>query len=222
MKAPSGRAPGALRLDDEALRMIRQRSLFMTRRLGYPTDVTLPLFVDRGVLRDKDEVVDRMLALDAIVACASGMPPEIASDWVVEVGVSSALSPSERRVLEGRGDQVPADLIDRMEGLWALGWASSLFRALDFSRICGPELAMIFGELDDVRDVRALRKRCRMRRYEEIVAACDLARCLQRGLDIAARKRMSQPGKILPNVLYERRKALEWLVGEVAWDDTVG
>ena len=219
MKAPGGRASGDAPVDGEALRMIRQRSLFMARRLGYPVDVSLPLLSDRGVLRDKDEVVDRMLALDAVIACASGMPPEIASDWVSEIGITGSLSPSEARVLEGRAEDVPAGLLDRMEALWALGWASSLFRALDYSRICGPELAMIFGELDDARDVRALRKRSRLRRHEEVLSACDLARCLHRGIEIAARKRMSLPGKVQPNVILERRKALEWLLGEEEWDE---
>ncbi|MDC3954581.1 DUF4272 domain-containing protein [Polyangium jinanense] len=199
--------------------MIRQRSLFMARRLGYPVDVSLPLITDRGVLRDKDEVVDRMLALDAVIACASGMPPEIALEWVSEIGITGSLSPSEARVLEGRAEEVPAGLLDRMEALWALGWSASLFRALDFSRICGPELGMIFGELDDARDVRALRKRSRLRRHEEVLAACDLARCLHRGIEIAARKRMSLPGKVQPNVILERRKALEWLLGEEEWDE---
>lgn len=219
MRAPGGRAPGPAPVDAEALRMIRQRSLFMARRLGYPADVSLPLLTDRGVLRDKDEVVDRMLALDAVIACASGMPPEVAFDWVNEIGVTGALSPSEARVLEGRAEDVPAGLLDRMEALWALGWATSLFRALDYARICGPELAMIFGELDDARDVRALRKRSRLRRHDEVLAACDLARCLHRGLEIAARKRMSLPGKIQPHVILERRKALEWLLGEEEWDE---
>jgi hypothetical protein len=209
-------------MDGQELRMIRQRSLFMARRLGYPVDVTLALSPDKKVLRDKDEVVNRMLALDAVIACASGMPPEIALDWTHEVGIAEALSPSEARVLAGRPEDVPAGLLDRMEALWALGWATSLFRALDFGRLSGPELAMIFGELDDARDVRALRKRCRMRRNEEILSATDLARCLYRGLEIADKKRMKPPGKVAPQVVVERRRALEWLLGDEAWDDVMG
>jgi hypothetical protein len=214
-------ASRSMSMDGQEYRMIRQRSLFMTRRLGYPVDVSLPLQIDRRVLRDKDDVVDRMLALDAVIACASGMPPEVALDWAHEVGVGEALSPSEMHVLSGRPEDVPPALLDRMEALWALGWATSLFRALDFARISGPELAMIFGELDDVRDVRALRKRCRMRRHDEVVSAVDLARCLYRGLEIAEKKRMPVPGKVQPHVVVERRRALEWLLGDEDWDDVL-
>jgi len=214
-------APRETGMDGQELRMIRQRSLFMARRLGYPVDVSLPISTDVKIVRDKDEVVDRMLALDAVIACASGMPPEIALDWAHEVGIAEALSPSEALVLGGMAEDVPAGLLDRMEALWALGWATSLFRALDYSRISGPELAMIFGELDDARDVRALRKRCRMRRKDEILAASDLARCLYRGLEIAEKKRMKAPGKVQPHVVVERRRALEWLLGEEEWDEVL-
>jgi len=210
---------GGATMDGLDFRMIRQRSLFMARRLGFPVDVSWPVVTDQKVLRDKDEVIDRMLALDAVIACASGMPPEIASDWVHEVGIEHALSPSEAHVLAGRAEEVPAGLLDRMEALWALGWATSLFRALDFSRLSGPELAMIFGELDDARDVRALRKRCRMRRHDELCAGRDLAYCLSRGLEIADRKRLPHPGKLQRHVVIERHRALEWLFSEETWDD---
>ena len=207
--------------DGADLRMIRQRSLFMARRLGYPVDVTLPLRSDRKVFRDKDEIVDRMLALDAVIACASGMPPEVAFDWTHEIGVTHALSPNEALVLAGRVEDVPVGLLDRMEALWALGWAASLFRGVDYTRIAGPELGMIFGELDDVRDVRALRKRCRLRHREDVLAAADLARCLCRGLEIAAKQRKPAPGKVQPHVVIERRRALEWLISDTQWDDVL-
>lgn len=207
-------------MGEHDLRMIRQRSLFMARRLGYPVDVSLPLMVD-GVLRDKDAVVDRMLVLDVMIGCASGLPPEIGADWVEESGIAGAVAPSEERVLAGRSDEVPVRLLDRMEALWALGWAASLFRTLDFGRICGPELAMIFGDLEDLRGVRALRKRCKLRRYEEVLAACDLARCLHRGIVIADKNGAAPPGKVQPQVIVERRRALEWLLNDQGWDDVV-
>jgi hypothetical protein len=208
-------------MTDIDLRMIRQRSLFMARRLGYPVDVTLPLMVDGGALRDKDAVVDRMLVLDVMIGCASGLPPELGAEWVEEAGIEAAVAPSEERILTGRPEEVPVRLLDRMEALWTLGWAASLFRALDFGRICGPELAMIFGDIENLRGVRALRKRCGMRRYEEVVAACDLARCLHRGLLIADRSGAPPPGKVEPHIIVERRRALEWLVGQQGWDEIV-
>jgi hypothetical protein len=203
------------------LRMVRQRSLFMARRLGYPVDVSLPLLPEGLALRDKDAVVDRMLVLDVMIGCASGLPPEIGADWVEESGIAGAVAPSEEKVLAGRPDEVPVRLLDRMEALWALGWATSLFRSLDFGRICGPELAMIFGDLEDLRGVRALRKRCKLRRFDEILAACDLARCLHRGIVMADKNGSPPPGKVQPQVIVERRRALEWLLGDTGWDEVV-
>jgi uncharacterized protein DUF4272 len=208
-------------MSDVDVSMIRQRSLFMARRLGYPVDVSLPLMVDRGVLRGKDEVVDRMLVLDVMIGCASGLPPEIGAEWMEEAGIRGAVSPSEWGVLAGRPEEVPVRLLDRMEGLWALGWAASIFRVLDFGRICGPEMAIIVGDIEDIRGVRALRKRAKMRRYEEVLAACDLARCLHRGLSLAERGGARSPGKLQPHVVIERRRALEWLLAEEPWDDIV-
>ena len=208
-------------MPENDLRMIRQRSLFMARRLGYPVDVALPLLPDGLALRDKDAVVDRMLVLDVMIGCASGLPPEIGADWVGESGIAGAVAPSEEKVLAGRPDEVPVRLLDRMEALWALGWSTSLFRSLDFGRICGPELAMIFGDLEDLRGVRALRKRCKLRRFDEILAACDLARCLHRGIVIADKNGSPPPGKVQPQVIVERRRALEWLLGDQGWDEVV-
>lgn len=219
MKGPGKAAAESARLDGLDLKMVRQRSLFMARRLGYPVDVSLPLLPESGFLREKDEIVDRMLALDAMISCVSGMPPEVAFEWTQEIGIAAALSPLESAVLRGRAEHVPAILLDRMEALWALGWAASLFRGVDYTRVAGPELGMIFGELDDIRDVRALRKRCKVRRYEDILAAADLARCLSRGVDLAVKQRKSPPGKLQPHVVIERRRALEWLISDKKWDE---
>lgn len=221
MKSAGKGALDSARMEGVDIRMIRQRSLFMARRLGYPVDVSLPLLPETGYLREKDEMIDRMLSIDALIACVSGMPPEVAYDWTAEIGIRRALSPSEVAILRGRAEDVPPILLEQMEALWALGWACSLFRGIDYTRLAGPELGMIFGDLDDLPDVRALRKRCKLRRFEDILAAVDLSRCLSRGIDLAVKQRKPMPGKVQPYVVIQRRRALEWLISDKPWDEVL-
>lgn len=78
---------------------------------------------------------------------------------------------------------------------------------------------MIFGDLDDEHDVRVLRKRCKVRRFEDVLSAVDLSRCLTRGIELALKQRKPIPGKVQPFVIAQRRRALEWLICDTPWDE---
>jgi hypothetical protein len=62
-----------------------------------------------------------------------------------------------------------------------------------------------------------VRAEAELRDAEEISAALDLARCLTWGLGDPELSLGFSPGEVEPYVVWERRRALEWLLG-ADWD----
>jgi hypothetical protein len=199
---------------------LRQRSLFQARGLGYAVEVGAPLVNEAARVRPLEAVVDRMIVLETLVGCATGLPLNDAYVWLEDLGLDTALTPTERALLE-RDDVVdhfdlPGWVYERGEALTALAWATSLIPGLDFAAPSGPELWVIFGEVENRRALEALRRRCRVRPLPELLAACDLARCLHRA--VSQGKAQAGVGKVKPYVIAERRRGLEWLLGAEGWD----
>ena len=67
-------------IDD--LETIRVRSIIQAKAMGYKTNPSLPIL---DVPRDKrslDDVVDRILGMYCLGACAYGFPPDKAYVWL--------------------------------------------------------------------------------------------------------------------------------------------
>jgi hypothetical protein len=191
----------------------------IARRLGYPAppeDLPLPV-VDRW--RARDEVVDRSLVADVVVSCAHGFHVASAWTWLRANGLIEAVTPGETTYLDEVESGMHLDDLARglqVEALWALLWALSFVDELDFSAGCGGAVAALLPDLDDVPVARVFRRDAELRDESELLAALDLARCLsaELGEDLSIGY---APGEVEPYVVWERRRALEWLAG-ADWD----
>ena len=59
------------------------------------------------------------------------------------------------------------------------------------------------------------------RPQEAILSQFDLAYCLHWAVRDAMLKGQAVPGKLSGNAIIERRRALEWVAGEEAWDEVL-
>ena len=197
---------------------VRATNRWIARRLGYPAppdDLPFPE-VDRW--RTRDEVVDRSLVADVVVACAHGFDVASAFAWLRVNGLIESVMPGESIYLDEVESGMHLDDLARglqVEALWALLWALSFVDELDFSAGCGGAAAPL-PDLDDVPAARVFRRDAELRDESALLAALDLARCLSAGLgdDLSIGY---APGEVEPYVVWERRRALEWLGGG-DWD----
>ncbi|MGH9136634.1 MAG: DUF4272 domain-containing protein [Acidimicrobiales bacterium] len=195
----------------EVLRANRRRA----RRLGYagvPDDLPPP---PPGRLRSAGEVVDRALAAHVIVSVAFGLDARAAARWLQGLALDRSLTDDESEYLGDTADGIRlADAARRLQRealavlLWTVGLApppdwedaapASAFAAL-------PEPGHAPGvEFDDVL----------LRDPLQLASERDLAACMAWALGDDELSVGFAPGSVEPFVVWERRRALEWVAGE--------
>jgi hypothetical protein len=196
---------------------IRKFSLETAKRLGFSVSESLPLLdpIDRS--RSQVEIINRLLAMNCVAACAYGFDRNRALQWAMRESANESLTPKELRFL--RGD--PCDKTQFMlqiEGMWALGWCLNHVSELDFSAECSSSFVQILPDLKHDQASTAFRKSSSLRPLDAIVAQCDLAYCLHSGLvdrGLTAKLKLG----IQPFAIIERRRALEWAISDDPWDE---
>jgi hypothetical protein len=202
----------------------RARNLQIARRLGHPEPPDDLPFPDDGLARTLDDVVDRVLVVNVVLSCAHGLGVDAASGWLEGSGLSDALTPHEAEYLEDVADGMLLGSAHRklhVEALWALLWAASFVDELDFAFGCGEGVTPLVPDLFDPAEGLGpdrVRSEAALRADDELRAALDLARCLTWGLGDPDLNLGFSPGEVEPYVVWERRRALEWLFG-ASWDE---
>ena len=186
--------------------------------MGYKTNPSLPIL---DVPRDKrslDDVVDRILGMYCLGACAYGFPPDKAYVWLENQSKESFLTSAEKNFLEnGTGKTV--QFMNQIEGLFALTWSVSLVGNLDFKELCPDDFVHIFPDLKSNESAQQLRLDAELRPEIEMLQACDLSYCLHWAIRDSAIRGMKHESDVPAYVIVERRRALEWLVYGGAWDE---
>lgn len=202
------------------MRRIREDSVKIARALGYPMNPDLPLLDEVKVVRSTSETLDRLLSLYAVVACSYGFSKEAAKGWLVAEGLSGALSEAESVYLD---DPSPGHLDTskqwQVECLWALAWCVGCHDHLDFSDSCPDNFIQMLPDIGAGEPSARFREGLQLREKSEIAAQADLAYCLHWAVRNAELMGQRPPGHIPGNVVVERRRALEWLIGQDAWDE---
>jgi hypothetical protein len=192
---------------------------------------SIPFYANRGSLyvspeqevtiRQKDEVVDRALALFYIGLKSEGLEPKELEQMDKAFGISGKLSPKEEAYAKAKvpTEQQTIDANWRYEGLhvllWALGYVDSL-RYPD--KVCNvaDDVKIIFDRKES-----GFRAKAVLRSKKEILDQVDLIlrfswACVESDL-----KNMPAPGGLDKSVVIERHHALNWLINYLnqSWDD---
>ena len=196
----------------------RKQSLERAVSLGYPPAIPLPIIDDFMEPRPAPRIIERFLALIGVVAVAFGLDRQKARTWLEREGAWSALTDEERTfIVEGSDDSNYFQI--RTEALWALAWVLGLVDDLDFSHYCRDKFDAFVPNIWKDEDSARMRPLVRLRSFDEIATACDLACCLHWALRQAWRDGTESPGKLRAYVIWQRRRALEWVLSRHAWDD---
>lgn len=200
------------------LAAIRVQSLEIARELDYPVNESLPLLDHPTIARSPDNIVDRLLAMLCVAACAYGFDNQKAADWLSRESKEDLLTDTERRYLTSKiGDR--RSFMMQIEGMWALAWSINAVPTLDFGKPCAQDFVSRLPDLKGDKSSRPFRGDAELRPASEIVAACDLAYRLHWAIVDAQLTGRKIPGKVEAYVIVERRRALEWLLTDECWDD---
>lgn len=201
------------------LRAIRESSWEAAQRLGYPVNPDLPLLDAVDDIRPLEEVLDRTLVLYACVACSYGFPKVKALSWLKGEGLDKAVSGSEREYLESNDERKKPTFQWQVESLWALTWVAGYHESLDFSDSCSDDFIQLFPDLKSGAPSESFREKANPRDTESVVRTLDLSYCLHWAVREAQLRGETEPGPVPGLVVQERRRALEWVVGEENWDE---
>lgn len=202
------------------MQKIREKSLKAARALGYPTNESLPLLDEVERIRSVSESGGRLLCLYAIVACSYGFPKEKAKKWLAKEGLEGFLSEDEEGYLNVRSNGSPdASKQWQVEALWALAWCVGCHSGLDFSDSCSDSFIQMLPDIAKDAATGPFLAGLQLRDNAEIVAKADLSYCLHWAVRDAEITGQKVPGKVPKNVIVERRRALEWMIGQDSWDD---
>ena len=195
---------------------IRQASWGIASQLGFAANDALPLLDASTVTRSKDEIVNRIFGMLALAASAYGLDRKKALTWLEREGSLEILTLAEREFLGG-SQMNPTPFMEQVEAMWALCWSLKLVPDLDFSKPCSGDFVELLPDLKKDETGTAFRGRTVLRESEEVIARCDLAYCLHWGVvHVGLTGKLKKA--IKPFVIVERRRSLEWLLSEEAWD----
>lgn len=200
------------------LKVIRAKSLKLTAKFDLPINNSLPLLDTPTHIRFAGDVFIRLMCLHVVAACAYGLDRAKAKEWIAQEAIANCLTNSELNFIS-HGDGDPEKFKLQIEGMWALAWSLGLVSLLDFSKECEPRFAALLPNLKILQPTALLKSKVSVRPLHEIVEACDLAYCLHWGIRQQQLLSKQIPVKIVPFIVIERRRALDWLIEANDWDD---
>lgn len=199
-------------------RETREWSLCEAKRLGFATNQRLPLLDTNMQMRSLEAIVDRSLTLNVVVSTSFGFSTASAQAWLALEDLHWSTSAIERAVLDGRSDQLH-ELQDQVEALNAFAWALGFVAEMPFDRESPDNLVKVFPDLKTSAPSSAYRETARLRPVSEVYAALDLAYCLHWAVVDARLNGRTCPRSDDAYIVVERRRALEWMMSDVEWDD---
>lgn len=199
---------------------IRETNLKAAKGLGYPVNERLPILDEVEQLRSLSDAAERLLCLNAVVACSCGFPKDKAIKWLTREGLVEQLAQSEKDYLHSSFNGVSnAQKQWQVESIWALAWCVGCHDDLDFADSCSDRLIEMLPNLARDEKTEAFRRGLKLRDKSEVVTKTDLAYCLHWAVRNAEINGQRTPGKVPGNVVAERRRALEWMIGQDDWDE---
>ena len=165
-----------------------------------------------------EEVVQRLFALHATAASAYGFDRMDALRWLRDEQFHMALTLAERTFLElGQGTARVFQV--QVEAMWILAWSCGLVPRVDLVRPCDTRFASMLPNLKAHQPASKWKARAGVLPLERLFAACDLAYALHWAIRQARISQRPSPIDVPEDQFVERRRALEWLLSEEAWDE---
>ncbi len=204
-------------METEDYREIRLAAVKSAESLSFNTNPNLPLLDNSLTLRERNSIVNRSLCLNAIVATAYGLDKKLALKWLKSEKLESCLSQSESDFLQGFNTSSQLFKL-QTESLYVFAWVLGKLDVLDFSCYCPNSLVDEFPDLISYESSKSFRSSIKVRPLTEVILNCDISYNAHASIVYSEINDKPIQSKVEPYVIWERRRALEWLLGDDDWD----
>lgn len=204
-----------------AKRKLRSESIL--RKDSVPINDYLPFIEDESeaLVRTKEDVATRALALLVIAVKAEGLEQETVERLINIYGLKDALSPDEVKFIK---DQSPSQhdntqFVWRYEAAWVLLWSLGYVDNLAYpNAICDVPMAIAFMQ---ERNKNQFIADARLRSASDILDEADVIYRYHWAVVDARINDKPSPAELDSSVVLERHYALNWLIGYMGqeWDD---
>lgn len=188
---------------------------------NYRFNSWLPILEDPN-MRNLDEIKGRMSVMNAMINISFEAPVSYIRKWIEKHNLTSHLSSRENEILIKDNDELTDYELNSLrwylESLWALMWAVKMIHNLDETQWCGENMAMMLPNLEQEESNEKIEKISELKTDDEIYNMLDLYYrfhwyCVDERIK-------GVKAKINEGLIYERRKALEWLMNKDSdWDN---
>jgi len=137
--------------------------------------------------------------------------------WLDQEGCIKYLSQSERDFIENDlGD--PHYYQTQVEGLNVFAWVLQFVNSMSFESACSKTLISYFPDIKNGKSSSEFRNESLVRPLDEVISICDLSYCLHWAI-VNSRISSDALPQLGSHVVIERRRALEWMLSTVDWDE---
>ena len=199
------------------------RSENILANYSVPINESLPYIEDENeaLVRPKEEVANRALALLIVAVKAEGLEQEIIDSLVLSYGLEKVFTPNEISFINEKAPSQhdKTQFIWRYEAAWVLLWSLGYVEELSYpNQICDVPAAVSFMQQ---RNKEQFINDSRLRPITEILNQADLIYRYHWAVVDARVNGQPSPAKIDSSVVLERHYSLNWLIGymEQEWDD---
>lgn len=181
----------------------------------------LPI-LDAPAVRALEEVKGRMSVLNALINISFEAPIAVIAGWLQKHDLHIFLSEEEEQILTKTNEDLTKQEIGQLrwnlESLWALLWAAGLIEELDPSEWCGDNMMELLPNLEKGEDNGKIAQVSALRPPEELYRMLDYYYRLH--WYCVDERLQGREALVNEGIIYERRKALEWVFNRAAdWDE---
>lgn len=201
----------------------KNRSIEVLKEYGIPFIDHLPEIEDRtsSILRSKEEIVNRAMALAAVTAKAEGVDDDRVNYIISRYNLKDYFTDIENEFMSNSApsESSKTQLIWRYESYWVLLWALGYVKELAYpDSICDVPFAVLtLAE----KSAEEFLQGVTLRSHEEILDQADLIYRYNWAVKNNWIAGLKPPANLDSSVVLERHHALNWLIGYSGhdWDN---
>jgi hypothetical protein len=190
---------------------------------GYTINEYLPVLQDPN-LRPLTDIKGRIAILNAMINIAFEAPSHVIRDWIVHYKLTSHLSDFEQLMINKPNPDITElelnSLAWNTECLWALLWVVELVDKLDAREPVGENMIRLLPDLEVAENNFKVDRINNIRTDLEIYTMLDYYTRLHWCCEQDRIKGLKS--KVSGGIVFERKKALEWVIDkQLEWDSIV-
>jgi hypothetical protein len=187
---------------------------------GYRINEWLPVLDDTKI-RSLEDIKGRISIMNAVINIAFEAPTHEIKNWIIKHKLTKHLSESEQLIIDKPNDHLNNfelnSIMWYLESLWALMWVVEMIETLDAKVPVSDNMASLLPDLEQEESNEKVDKVQNLRPELEIYTMLDYYYRLH--WFVTDSRINGVKIKLTEGVIYERRKALEWVMNrDCDWD----